>query len=216
MFSLRFWWDQRVQDSLLSASYVQSPVVTAVLFRTSSPRRHFSPTYDNSIDMHVKHGVIFLFVCLFVWCSAHWWSIWIQAWKHSKIVLQLCFLTGGKDVSRKREMKMHRRKRGKCLATMQDTTCNNLAIHVAFLNGDVSQGFCYFRLILWWSLYPIHKMLLKSHEEDIKQFSPEGTNHDDCFGVIFPGTAWKHSIFNPCPSLRSVPTDDRRQFSDKI
>lgn len=54
-----------MQDSLLSASYVQSPVVTAVLFRTSSLRRHFSPTYDNSIDMHVKHGVIFLFVCLF-------------------------------------------------------------------------------------------------------------------------------------------------------
>lgn len=66
MFSLRSWCDQRVQDSLLSASYVQSPVLTAVLFRTNSPRRHFSPTYDNSIDMHVKHRVIFLFVCLFV------------------------------------------------------------------------------------------------------------------------------------------------------
>lgn len=54
-----------MQDSLLSASYVQSPVLTAVLFRTSSPRRHFSPTYDNSVDMHVKHRVIFLFVCMF-------------------------------------------------------------------------------------------------------------------------------------------------------
>lgn len=54
-----------MQDSLLSASYVQSPVLTAVLFRTSSPRRHFSQTYDNSVDMHVKHRVIFLFVCMF-------------------------------------------------------------------------------------------------------------------------------------------------------
>ena len=41
-------------------------------------------------------------------------------------------------MSRKREMKMHRRKRGKYVATMQDTTCNTLAIHVAFLKGDMS------------------------------------------------------------------------------
>ena len=54
-----------MQDSLLSASYVQSPVLTAVFFGTSSPRRHFSPTYDNSVDMHVKHRVIFLFFCMF-------------------------------------------------------------------------------------------------------------------------------------------------------
>ena len=54
-----------MQNSLLSSSYVQSLALTAVLFRTSSLRRHFSPTYDNSIDIHVKHIVIFLFVCLF-------------------------------------------------------------------------------------------------------------------------------------------------------
>ena len=57
-----------MQNSLLSSSYVQSLALTAVLFRTSSLRRHFSPTYDNSIDMHVKHIVIFLFVCL-MFCS---------------------------------------------------------------------------------------------------------------------------------------------------
>ena len=53
-----------MQDSLLSASYVQSPVLTAVLFRTNSPRRHFSPTYENSVETRSDISVC-LFVCLF-------------------------------------------------------------------------------------------------------------------------------------------------------
>ena len=56
-----------MQDSLLSASYVQSPVLTAVLFRTNSPRRHFSPTYENSVETRSDISVC-LFVCL-VFCS---------------------------------------------------------------------------------------------------------------------------------------------------
>ena len=64
-------------------------------------------------------------------------------------------------------------------------------------------------------------MPLKSYEEDIKQISSEGRNHNN-FLVDFAGialklekvgqTAFQFSSFNPCPSLPSVATDSGKQF----
>ena len=72
------------------------------------------------------------------------------------------------------------------------------------------RGYRCFRSILCWSLYSVrlfkHKMLLSWYEEDIQQLS-SGSTKNNIFWKIFAG--WH---FNPCPSLPSVATDDRKQF----
>ena len=53
------------------------------------------------------------------------------------------------------------------------------------VEGAMSREYSYFRLILCWSHYlvpsPIHRMLLWSYEEDIKQLLPGSTSHDNFF-----------------------------------
>ena len=57
-------------------------------------------------------------------------------------------------------------------------------------------------------------------EEDTKQISTGSTNHDNIiFLVIFAGIALKlenvgltYSGFNPCPSLPSIDTENRKEF----
>ena len=65
---------------------------------------------------------------------------------------------------------------------------------------------------------PIHKMLMLCYEEDIKQLSLGNTTHNTilviCAGIAikFENVGRTFSSFNPCQSLPSVETDDRKQF----
>ena len=57
----------------------------------------------------------------------------------------------------------------------------------------------------------IHKILLWSCKEVMKQISPGTTTHNIVFGDFFEVKTSKKLGFNPCPSLPSVATNDRKQ-----
>ena len=91
------------------------------------------------------------------------------------------------------------------------------------IEGAMSREYSYFRLILCWSHYlvpsHIHRMLLWSYEEDIRQILPGSTSHDNFFRDFCTQSTktWNvvgptFSSFNPFSSLPSVVTDNRKQF----
>ena len=88
--------------------------------------------------------------------------------------------------------------------------------------GAMSREYSYFTLILCWSQYlvpsPIHRMLLWSYEEDIRQILPGSTSHYKFFRDFCTHNTktWNvgptFSSFNPFSFLPSVVTDNRKQF----
>ena len=81
---------------------------------------------------------------------------------------------------------------------------------------EIALSFCWSHYFV---LLTFHKMLLWNYDEEIKQISSGSANHNYWYLEIFAGIAIKlekvgptFSSFNPCPSLASVATFDRKQF----